>query len=359
MGRRPGARVTIRAIADEAGVSVATVSRVINGRATVAPATQEMVRRAAQRLGEASVSAPGGQGAAAGAVFVYCPYMLTDYFGTIVTSVIETLELHGRQAVVHAGVSERSRSSVSLPDLPRRPGIAGAVLVLPPSSTEELAALHARHYPLVVIDPRAELPEDVASVSAAHAAGARRLTGHLTALGHRRIGFVGGPQDWLASRNRLVGYASALAEIGILLDPGLVRHVEEPTADHGHRAALSLLDHPQPPTAVVAFNDKTAAGALRAARSRGLRVPEDLSVTGFDDSELASSTTPLLTSARQPLEEMGRMAVSLLMRLVSGHAVDTLHVELATPLVVRESTGPVPPAGRLSRPPGRTRPAPR
>lgn len=341
MGRRPGSHVTIRAIADEAGVSVATVSRVINGRATVAPATQEMVRRAAQRLG--GVSVPGAREPDARPVFVFCPYLLTDYFGTIVTSVIETLDLHGRRAVVQAGgTGARGGASSSLLDLPGRTGIAGAVLVLPPSSTVELAALHAQHYPLVVIDPRAELPEDVASVSAAHAAGARRLTGHLTALGHRRIGYVGGPVEWLASRNRLVGHASALAEIGMLADPALVRHVEEPTADHGHRAALSLLELPQPPTAIVAFNDKTAAGALRAARSRGLRVPEDLSVTGFDDSELAGSTTPLLTTARQPLAEMGRMAVSLLMRLVAGHAVDTLHVELATPLVVRESTGPVP-----------------
>ncbi|MFI0723256.1 LacI family DNA-binding transcriptional regulator [Streptomyces sp. NPDC021224] len=342
MGRRPGSRVTIRAIADEAGVSIATVSRVINGRDAVAPATQEMVRQAARRLGGVAVPGdPGTPEAAVLPVFVSCPYKLTDYFGTIVTSVIETLDLHGRKAVVQAGGSAQG-SRGSLLELPRRPGFAGAVLVLPPSSTEDLRALHAQHYPLVVIDPRAELPEDVASVSAAHAAGARRLTGHLTGLGHRRIGFVGGPRDWLASRNRLVGYASALAEIGVLPDHELIRHVTEPTADEGRRAALSLLAHPQPPTAIVAFNDKTAAGALRAARGLGLRVPEDLSVTGFDDSELSDSTTPTLTTARQPLEEMGRMAVSLLMRLVAGHAVDTLHVELATPLVVRESTGPVP-----------------
>ncbi|WUH93781.1 LacI family DNA-binding transcriptional regulator [Streptomyces sp. NBC_00433] len=337
MGRRPGARVTIRAIADEAGVSIATVSRVINGRAPVAPATQEMVRQAAERLGGAS----GGIGPTAGhPVLVYCPYVLTDYFGTIVTSVVETLALHGRRAVVQAGETAQGQTSTLLA-LPGQPGIAGAVLVLPPSSSEDIQALHAQRYPLVVIDPRVELPEDVASVSAAHAAGARRITGHLISLGHRRIGFVGGPVDWLASRSRFVGHASALAEIGLLTEPGLVRNVEEPTAELGYRAALSLLEQAEPPTAVVAFNDKTAAGALRAARDKGLRVPEDLSVTGFDDSELAESTTPMLTTARQPLEEMGRMAVSLLMRLVAGHAVDTLHVELATPLVVRGSTARV------------------
>ncbi|WLQ36887.1 LacI family DNA-binding transcriptional regulator [Streptomyces castrisilvae] len=338
MGRRPGARITIRAIAEEAGVSIATVSRVINGRAVVAPATQEMVRQAARRLGEVPVQRRPSPGPADAPVLVYCPYALTDYFGTIVTSVIETLALHGRRAVIQAGESAREQTP-SLLSLPGPAGMAGAVLILPPSSTEDLLALHARRYPLVVIDPREELPEDVASVSAAHAAGARRVTGHLTALGHRRIGFIGGPGNWLASRSRLVGHTSALAEIGILVEPELVRAVVEPNAEMGYRAASSLLELAPAPTAIVAFNDKTAAGALRAALDRRLRVPQDLSVTGFDDSELGRSTSPILTTARQPLEEMGRIAVSLLMRLVAGHAVDTLHVELATPLLVRASTG--------------------
>ena len=106
--------------------------------------------------------------------------------------------------------------------------------------------------------------------------------------------------------------------------------------------ASRLLDLPHRPTALVAFNDKVAVGALRAAHERGLRVPEDLSVTGFDDIDLRRSTEPMLTTVRQPLEEMGRMAVSLLVRLMEGHTVDTLHIELATHLVVRGSTGPPP-----------------
>ncbi|WP_405009864.1 LacI family DNA-binding transcriptional regulator [Kitasatospora sp. NBC_01539] len=338
MGRRPGSRITIRAIADEAGVSIATVSRVINGRAAVAPATQEMVRQAAKRLG--GLSGEPAAPSAEHAVYVHCPYMLTDYFGPIVTSVVETLSLHGRRAIVQAGEIAQSGTS-SLLALPGQADIAGAVLILPPGSTEDLLSLHAQRYPLVVIDPREELPEDVASVSAAHVAGARRITGHLISLGHRRIGFIGGPDNWLASRSRLIGHASALAEIGTLVEPALVHHVVEPTTEHGYRAALALLDHERRPTAIVAFNDKTAAGVLRAARDKGLRIPEDLSVTGFDDSELSQNTTPMLTTSRQPLEEMGRMAVSLLMRLVAGHAVDTLHVELATPLVIRESTAQV------------------
>ena len=125
----------------------------------------------------------------------------------------------------------------------------------------------------------------------------------------------------------------------MLADPALVR-AAEPTTAFGHTAAAELLDLPDPPTAIVGFNDKVAVGIIAAAADRGLRVPDDLSVTGFDDLDLAQATTPKLTTVRQPLEEMGRMAVGLLVRLLQRHQLDALHVELATELVVRGSTGP-------------------
>jgi LacI family transcriptional regulator len=338
MVRQPGARVTVRAIAAEAGVSIATVSRVMNGHVQVAPETQEIVRRAVERLG---APVPARRAAAHGAVFVRCPYVLTDYFGSIVTSIAETLDLHHRRPVLSAGEASQHTTGV-LAALPQDPGVAGAILILPPDPAEEIQALRAQGFPFVVVDPRAELPPDVASVSAAHVAGARSLTAHLIALGHERIGVITGPADWLVSRARSLGHTAALAEIGILPVPELSRRIAEPTVDLGYRAACDLLDLPERPTAIVAFNDKAAVGAMRAATERGLRIPADLSVTGFDDSDLSRSTTPTLTTVRQPLEEMGRMAVSLLVRLMARHTVDTLHVELATHLVVRGSTGPVP-----------------
>jgi len=110
----------------------------------------------------------------------------------------------------------------------------------------------------------------------------------------------------------------------------------------GQEAAATLLDLPDPPTAIFASNDNMAIGVLQVARERGLRVPEELSVVGFDDSDRASIVTPALTTVRQPLEEMGRIAVSLLMRLIDGQRVEALRVELATRLVVRDSTAPPP-----------------
>ncbi|MHA6757198.1 LacI family DNA-binding transcriptional regulator [Streptacidiphilus sp. PAMC 29251] len=334
MARPVSGKVTVRAVAAEAGVSIATVSRVINGHHQVAEQTRDLVQKAMTRLG-----APAPIRRGTGAVYLRCPYVLTDYFGLIVSSIAETVSLHGRRLILDAG--EAAQHTPVLGSLPKDPGIAGAILILPPESSGELEALHAQGFPFVVVDPRTDLPRDIASISAAHFTGARNLSAHLTGLGHRRIGVIGGPSNWLAGRARTVGHTSALADTGTLPDPELIHHLE-PTLDGGYAVAARLLDLPRRPTALVAFNDKVAVGAMRAARERGLRIPQDLSVTGFDDIDLSRSTEPQLTTVSQPLQEMGRMAVSLLVRLMDGHAVDTLHIELATHLVVRGTTGPVP-----------------
>jgi LacI family transcriptional regulator len=328
--------VTVRTIAAEAGVSIATVSRVLNGHLQVAPETQELVRQAVSRLGVPGLTA---RRPTEGAVYVRCPYVLTDYFGLIVSSIAETLALHGRRLVLDAG--EAAQHTPVLRSLPPDPAIAGAILILPPEPGKELQDLHAQGFPFVVVDPRTALPRDIASVSAAHLAGARSVTAHLTELGHRRIGVIAGPENWLAGEQRMAGHTSAMADTGILAAPELIRR-SPPTMDGGYTAGCDLLDLPQRPTALVAFNDKAAVGALRAAHQRGLRVPEDLSLTGFDDIDLSRGTDPMLTTIRQPLQEMGRIAVSLLTRLLEGHTVDTLHIELATHLIVRGSTGPAP-----------------
>jgi LacI family transcriptional regulator len=333
MGRPRASHVTVRAIAAEAGVSVATVSRVMNGHVQVTPETRELVRQAVQRLG---APAPARRATGNGAVYVRCPYVLTDYFGVIASSIADSLDLHHRRLILGAG--ESAQGAHVLGGLPRDPAIAGAILVLPPDSDEELHELRATGFPFIVVDPMTPPPPEIAAVSAANAAGARSVTTHLTALGHRRIGVIAGPAEWLTSKARLIGHTSALADVGTLVAPELLRSVKA-TTDDGYQAARDLLDLPDRPTALVAFNDKAAIGAMRAAHERGLRVPHDLSIAGFDDSELSRYTFPTLTTVRQPLAEMGRIAVSLLMRLLERQTVDTLHIELATQLVVRDSTG--------------------
>jgi LacI family transcriptional regulator len=337
-------RVTVRAIAAETGLSIATISRVLNGGGNVASDTRDRVRQVVERLGDRAPE-PRRRPAARTTrppVFVRCPYLLTDYFGHIVTSIAETLALHGQSMLLDAG--DAVVRSPAVRELPRRADAYGAVLILPPEPRADLEALAARNYPFVVVDPRTAVPRGMVSISAAHFSGARAVTRHLLELGHRRIGVITGPPHWHTRDDRIGGHYAALAEAGVLGDPELIRY-GEPAAKTGVWAGAELLELRPPPTAVVCFNDKVAVGVMEAAAVRGLRVPADLSVAGFDDIDVSRATTPRLTTVRQPLQEMGRTAVTMLMRQLDGHAHEALSMELETRLVVRESTGPVPGTG--------------
>lgn len=332
-------RATVREVAAATGVSIATVSRVLNGYGNVAAPTRARVLEAMATLGARAPAPRSAPAPRPGPVYVRCPYVLTDYFGEIVSSVAEQLELHDREVLLDAG--ESRQHTHPLVTLAGRRDVAGAVLVLPPEPPEELTALRQARVPFVVVDPRTSPPPDVPTVCAAHQRGAALVTRHLLDLGHRRIGVLGGPREWLAGTERLAGHVGALAQAGLLADPALHRHAE-PTVAEGRRAAGELLDLPDPPTALAAFNDKAALGALEAAAERGLRVPQDLSVAGYDDSAVATATTPRLTTVRQPLAEMGRLAVGLLVRMLARQRVEARHLEVAVELVVRGSTGPAP-----------------
>jgi LacI family transcriptional regulator len=339
------ARVTIREVADEAGVSIATVSRVLNGRGDVAPETRELVSRIIQARGYiANRNARGLSAGRTGLVGVLVPLVFPVYFSAILSGASEALYEHDLRVVLSPTGHEHDRE-VTLLDRLMHGLTDGALIVLPEESSEELERLLDSGYNFVVVDPRLRLNDRIPSVSAAHASGADQAMRHLLGLGHRRIAAVTGPSGWVATEDRRRGYHSALAAAGILPDPAL--EVESDFEISGGEAATAaLLDLPEPPTAIFAFNDNLAIGAVQAARARGVRVPEDLSVVGFDDSEHATIVSPALTTVRQPLAEMGRTAVSLLTRLLERQRFETLHIELGTRLVVRESTGPAADTGR-------------
>jgi LacI family transcriptional regulator, galactose operon repressor len=339
MSKRFRYRATIHDIAEAAGVSAATVSRVLNQRDHVAPETRERVSRVVREYGYVvNRSARSLQFGRTGLVGLLVPLVHPDYFSTIVAGATEALHEHDQRAVL-APTEHKHDREVTLLDRLMHGTTDGALLVLPEESNEELKRLLDGNYRFVVIDPRLPLDSRIPAVSAAHSAGADEAVRHLLELGHRRIGVITGPRGWVATEERRRGYHAALAAEGILPDPAL-----EVEADFeipgGAAAAARLLDLAEPPTAVFAFNDNLAIGAIRAASTRGLRVPEDLSVVGFDDGELASLVSPALTTVRQPLAEMGRTAVSLLRRLLDGQRVETLHLELGTRLIVRDSTAP-------------------
>jgi LacI family transcriptional regulator, galactose operon repressor len=320
-------RLNIRQIADLAGVSIATVSRVMNGRGDVSEETREAVSRVIRENGyTANRNARGLSAGRTGLVGVLVPLVYPAYFSGILAGAAEALSERDFQIVLSPTGGEHDRE-VSIVD--RLHGLTdGAMIILPEESSEELERLLDSGFRFVVLDPL--MP---------HMSGADQAMKHLLDLGHRRVGQISGPRGWVATEDRRRGYRAALAAAGILPDPALEREAE-PEIDPGRAAAEKLLDLSEPPTAIFAFNDNIAIGAIQAARARGLRVPEDLSVVGFDDVEHATIVTPALTTVRQPLAEMGRTGVSLLMRLLEGKRFETLHVELATRLVVRDSTAP-------------------
>ncbi|WP_371672886.1 LacI family DNA-binding transcriptional regulator [Streptomyces sp. NBC_00289] len=334
----PGARgrITITEIARRAGVSVPTVSRVVNGRSDVSPQTRARVEDLLRQHGHRKrVAASGTRAALIDLVFndLDSPWAVeiirgveevahTAGVGTVVSA------LHGRSGDAREWMRNlRARAS------------GGVVLVtsaLEPVLHEELRALGV---PLVVVDPAGSPAIDAPTVGAANWSGGLAATGHLLSLGHRRIGLIAGPPRLLCSRARFDGYRAALENAGLAVDETLVVPGDF-RPESGFAGCNALLDLPEPPTAVFAASDQMALGAIEALRRRGLRVPEDMSVVGFDDLPEVRWSAPPLTTVRQPLAEMGKLAARTVLRLTRGEQPDSPRVELGTELVVRASTAP-------------------
>ena len=337
-----GDRPTVREIASRSGVSVATVSRVLNGRPDVAPATREAVLRhirdgayVTNRIAKAL--ATGGR---TGLIALTVPYINAEYFMDILSGASQALYENDSRLVVCPTEHQHDRE-VSILERVMHGTTDGAILILPSESKLELQRLRERNFPFVVIDPSTPLGEDIPVVSSNHFAGARTLTQHLTSLGHRRIGVITGWTYMTAAIDRLAGYNAALVDVGIPPQPDLVVEGDW-NLESGYIAIQKLLQLENRPTAVFALNDQMAVGALRALSDAGVRVPEEISVVGFDDTLIASATSPGLTTVHQPLQEMGRIAVSVLYRMLDGQALEATRIELSTRLVVRQSTAPPP-----------------
>jgi LacI family transcriptional regulator len=268
-------------------------------------------------------------------VGVLVPVAFDWYFAGILHGVADAAYEHRLRLMLWPTRHEHAREVALLEEL--RGATDGAVLVLPEVSSDELLAVASDGYRLVVVDPLVPLDARIPSVAAANASGAEQAVQHLLDLGHRRIAAITGPPGWVATEERRQAYRGALAAAGVPFDPALELEADF-DFDPGAQAAAVLLELDRPPTAIFAFSDAIAIGAMRAARSLGIRVPDELSIVGFDDSVYAPVVHPGLTTVRQPLAEMGATAVDLLVRLMRNASVATLHLEPFTRLVVRETT---------------------
>lgn len=326
----PAARPTLAAIAAETGVSAPTVSKVLNGRFDVAEGTRLRVHDALVRHGYTP-----RQAEPAGLIDLLVQDIRSSWADTIVRGTVDAAAELGLGVVVS---TSRARSaSENWLDVVLRRGTDGVLAVVDPLRAVDRVRLAGCGVPVVLLDPLGEPDDGLPSVGVTNWQGGLIATEHLVGLGHRRVAVIGGPAPFWSTRARVDGYRAALSAAGITPDDTLVRYGNF-SESAGHEHTHALLDLPQPPTAIFCGNDEQAMGALKAARERGLRVPTDVSLVGFDDVPVASWLSPALTTVRQPLEAMAAEAVHLLARLVGGGAVGTRRTELSTELVVREST---------------------
>ncbi|MBL7255597.1 LacI family DNA-binding transcriptional regulator [Paractinoplanes lichenicola] len=333
MTREPQ-RATLAAVAREAGVSVPTVSKVVNGRTDVASETRRRIEALLVRHGYVARGLGGAQPATR-TVEVVFDAMRTPNNLDILFGALEAAAAGGVEVVVGTVPEDPLGAAWA-----RRMAAAhreGLILVTSEINSRQWRQFAEQRIPVVAIDPINLPGPDVPSVGATNFNGGMAATDHLLDLGHRRIGFIEGPTGAMVAVARLHGYHAALAQRGLTSDPALMA-AGPFTFEAGFAAALDLLGRTPRPTALFASNDGQALGAIEAARTLGLRVPEDVSVVGFDDINAARWSAPPLTTVRQPFAEMGRVAMRRLLRLIAGEELASPRVELATQLIVRKST---------------------
>ncbi|MFI6820300.1 LacI family DNA-binding transcriptional regulator [Micromonospora sp. NPDC050187] len=323
-------------IARLAGVSVPTVSRVINGRSDVAPQTRERVEELLTRHGYRR--RPPSRRPRSGLVDLVFNDLDSPWAVEIIRGVEDVAHSSGVGTVVSA-IHRRTSSAKQWLDNMRTRSTEGVIFVTSMVAPPLQAELRRLNIPVVIVDPAGVAPQEAPTVGATNWAGSLRANQYLLGLGHRRIGFIAGPPQLMCSRARLDGYRAALEAAGIAFDDALVRPGNF-YHEAGYAAGTQLLALPDPPTAIFASSDQMALGVYEAVRKRGLRVPDDVSVVGFDDLPEVRWCSPPLTTIRQPLAEMGMLAARTVLRLARGEKIESPRVELATELVVRDSAAP-------------------
>jgi LacI family xylobiose transport system transcriptional regulator len=331
----PHAKASLAELAGDAGVSVATVSRVLNGRPGVSPQVRARIEDLLRVSGYSRKSSTAG----------LIELVFSELSSAWVAEAVRGVEQIARSAKMAVVVTVSGDLHAPGPEWIEgvvQRGPAGVVLLYADMSADAKAQLRARNIPFVFVDPAGSPALDVPSVGSGNWGGGLIATRHLIELGHRAVALVNGPNELMCSRARAAGYRSALEEAKIVVQPELMVSGEFSPCS-GVEIGTELLGRRDRPTAVFAASDVLAIGVYEAARRAGIRVPEDLSVVGYDDLEVAQWMGPPLTTVRQPMREMAEDATRLLLRLGTGEleaTSDSLKSELAVRLILRESTAP-------------------
>lgn len=329
--------VTIREVARQAGVSVATVSRVFNDSPLVVKETQEKIRRIARKLNYV----PNGSARSLSMKKTETVgLLLPDMHGEFFSEIIRGADAVARNFRYHLLVSSSHSDSEALATAIRmmRGRIDGLIVMSPYLESDTLSSHSPGSLPTIVLNsPLPNLPFDCFKID--NTGGAEQMTRHLIEQGHRNIAIIRGDERNSDARERLNGFLHAMKKASIAVRREYIV-MGDFTEESGYRGAIQLLTLQQPPGAVFASNDEMALGALRAFRERGLRVPHDIAVGGFDDIQMASLIHPSLTTVHISISELGSLAVHRLFELLKNktHRHTPQSIVLPTALVVREST---------------------
>jgi len=329
-------RINLSEIADEAGVSLSTVSKVLNGRLDVAAATRARVEEILDRNGYHRRTGLPNRGTLIELVF---PELETAWAMEIIRGVENVASANGLSVVLTESGTRHSPAPDWIDGVLRRRPL-GVVLVFSDLAEDYKAKLRSRAIPFVIVDPAGDPAPDVPSVGSANWSGGLMATRHLLELGHTRIAAITGPEDMMCSLARLDGFRSAMNSAGVAVDESLIRFGNF-GADGGRNHARDILSSENRPTAIFAGSDLQALGVLDVARTLGIRVPHELSIVGYDNIQLAEWTSPSLTTIHQPLRQMAEEAARLVIRMSEAELETIPRMDLAIHLVVRESTAPL------------------
>ncbi len=338
MGATRGAdrRPTINDIARRAGLSKASVSRALNGKQDVDPDTRQRVMKLATQMGYVpSASARALSNGRSNCLGLLVPTLTWPWILEVLRGVAAEIESSGYSLILYTTAEGEESERAFMSQVVPAGAVDGLALVIPLGMLDYVERLAKGGLPVVVVDDRGHYP-DLPTVATTNVEGGRTATRHLHEQGRQRIAMLNGPHDFGCNRERLEGYKSALKEAGLRFDP---RHViDSDFKETGGASAMSALLEADPRLdAVFVANDIMAFGAMRALRSAGRLIPDDVAVVGFDDVPASAMTHPPLTTIRQPLYEMGRTAASMVMAAVRGEPI-AQRIELPTSLVIRESS---------------------
>lgn len=339
MGDNTKNRPTMHEVAVEAGTSVATVSRVINGNQRVSAELEARVRAAMQKLHyHPSSLARSLKMSQTMLVGILVPLLEHPGYSRMASGVENALFTRGYRGLICNAEEDEARESAYIEMLLQQ-RVDGIIINTSARHPEYLLELQKNNVPIVLFD-RTIAGVDYHQVFCDNSRGGYTGVAHLAKLGHRRIGLIAAPTYPEVMHRRLAGAKQALRDYGVDDDPALIQLGDTQLFDMGYDAGTRLLQMQPRPTAIFSLTDVTAVGVMHAALDMGIRIPDELSVVGYDDLPIASYMMPPLTTVRQPLLEMGEMAVALLMKSMADPAAPIERAVLQTQLVVRQSTAP-------------------